>query len=239
MLFSCTFYFQGSLNDFLPKGKKDQPIIYSAKTLATAKDAIEAIGVPHVEVKKLVVNTIETSINHLLQANEYIRVFPFEEAFPPAAPKALVLDVHLGKLARRLRLLGIDALYQNDFSDAEIVAIAVAENRAVLTRDIGLLKHKRLSFGYWLRSQQPEEQLQEVIKRFSLSAHFLPFTRCIRCNGKLQPVEKSAILDRLPEQTKISFDYFFQCNHCGHVYWKGSHYERMQAWVEKIRSVAC
>lgn len=113
------------------------------------------------------------------------------------------------------------------------------QNRAVLTRDIGLLKHKVLQHGYWLRSQQPKEQLLEIIQWFSLCPSIQPFSRCIACNGLLQQVEKAIVADSLPLQTKIHFEEFYQCTTCNHVYWKGSHYQNMQQLVNEVRSVAC
>lgn len=239
MAFTCTFLFHGSLNDFLLLKKKAQWIVYLSKTLASAKDVIEAIGVPHVEVMKITANGKEKSIHDLLDPDDRIEVFPFEKHFPLHVPQAFVLDVHLGKLARLLRMLGIDAIYQNHLSDKEIVTLATEQNRAVLTRDIGLLKHKILQHGYWLRSQQPKEQLLEIIQWFSLCHAIQPFSRCMACNGILQQVEKRFVADSLPLQTKMYFGEFYQCTTCNHLYWKGSHYKNMQQVVKEVWSVAC
>ena len=206
---------------------------------SSVKDAIEAAGVPHVEIAKITVNDCEKEFSYQLQPEDRIEVFPFEKNFPPEAPTSFVLDVHLGKLARLLRMMGIDTVYENDRHDREIVALAVTENRAVLTRDIGLLKHKVLRYGYWLRSQQSEEQLLEVIRLFSLCDKLRPFTRCIACNGLLAEVPKAAIEDRLPEQTRRCFDVFFQCTRCRKLYWKGSHFENMEERISRIKSLAC
>lgn len=209
------------------------------RNAASVKDAIEAVGVPHVEVAKIVTGGHEKDFNYLLQPEDRIEVFPFEKSFPSEAPNSFVLDVHLGKLARLLRMMGVDALYENNRHDREIVALAVNENRTVLTRDIGLLKHKLLRYGYWLRSQQPEEQVLEVIRLFSLCDHLRPFTRCMACNGLLAEVPKAAIADRLPEQTRRCFDVFFQCTRCGKLYWKGSHFDNMEERISRIKSLAC
>lgn len=236
---SCFFLFHDSLNDFLPKRKKAQWIPYTFKTPASAKDAIEAIGVPHVEVMKIEIYGAEKSIHYLLQPADHVAVFPFPDKAPQLVATAFVLDVHLGKLARLLRLMGIDVFYRNDLSDRELVAIAVAQKRAVLTRDIGLLKHKVLDLGYWLRSQQSEEQLLEILQRFSLCPHLQPFSRCTMCNGKLQPVAKEEVRRQLPEKTSQFIHEFYWCNGCGKVYWKGSHFEKMQSLVRRVRSLAC
>jgi uncharacterized protein len=236
--FPITLFFHGSLNDFLPSRKRHQWLTHWSVLPSSLKDTIESIGVPHVEIEKVLVNQQEKSLSYQPEASDAVEVFPFQHALPPNAPKSFVLDVHLGALARLLRMMGIDAVYQNNHHDKDIVSTAARENRAVLTRDIGLLKHKILNWGYWLRSQHPEEQAAEVIRRFSLRSSLRPFSRCISCNGMLKEVEKARVLHLLPPQTKECFDVFYQCNGCGKVYWEGSHYEHMQHKLEKLLSLA-
>lgn len=239
MLQHAFLCFHQSLNDFLRKRRKAQWNSHAFQTPSSVKDVVEAMGVPHVEVSKILVNEKEKAFNYLVQPKDKIDVFPFEHHFPASAPTSFILDVHLGKLARLLRMLGIDVAYQNNWHDREIVSIAVAENRAVLTRDVGLLKHKVLTWGYWLRSQNPEVQLIEVIRQFSLCAKRKPFTRCMACNGLLYPVPKDEIISLLPEETQKNFEEFYWCRHCGKIYWKGSHYENMQRLIEWVASFAC
>lgn len=233
------FLFHDSLNDFLPRKEKEQWKKLSLKTSSSVKDAMEAIGVPHVEVMKIVVNGSEKEFTYLLQPADQAEVYPYETHFPQGTPQTFILDVHLGKLARLLRMMGIDAAYQNHWHDKEIVAMAVQENRSVLTRDVGLLKHKVLKYGYWLRSQEPEEQLMEVIQRFSLCDCLRPFSRCMACNGLLKEVPKAGVLHLLPAQTRDYFPQFYQCIQCKNVYWKGSHFENMQCLIDHIKSLAC
>ncbi len=237
--FHTGFLFHGSLNDFLRTRQKNTRLDFPCRFSSSVKDAIEANGVPHVEVGKIVVNGKEKPFDYLLQPGDEIDVFPYERQLPAGSPARFVLDVHLGGLARRLRMLGIDTIYRNDLHDPEIIAIATTENRVVLTRDVGLLKHKLLQWGYWLRSQQSEEQLLEVISRFSLCNYLQPFMRCIACNGLLATVAKNEIVELLPEKTRLFFEEFYRCTACGKIYWKGSHYQDMLRSVERIRSVAC
>ncbi|MBB1285979.1 hypothetical protein HRH25_16470 [Flavisolibacter sp. BT320] len=236
---SCTFVFHYNLNDFLPAGKKYKPISYTGKDSTSVKDAIEAIGIPHVEVKEIKANGNPVLFSYRLEPNDLIDVRPFETVAIKPSPIAFVLDVHLGKLARLLRLLGFDTHYETGYADAEIVALAAHQNRIALTRDVGLLKHKVLRYGYWLRSQNPEEQLAEVVKRFSLCDHIRPFSRCIACNGLIATVEKEKIQYKLPPNTRGHFHEFYQCSHCQKVYWKGSHYDKMVRRIAQFRSVAC
>lgn len=235
----CTFRFSGSLNDFLRAKERHTVITYRAIRLSSVKDAIEAIGIPHVEVFKILVNGGEKKHHYLLQNGDVAEVFPLDEIHSGAAPPTFILDVHLGRLCRLLRKLGFDCFYQNKLEDKEIVALAVKENRIVLTRDVGLLKHRILQHGYWLRSQLPVEQLMEVLKRFQLCLYIKSFSRCIACNGIIQPVNKNNVLQLLPEKTIRYYDDFYRCTICEKTYWKGSHYNNMLQWIEEIRSVAC
>ena len=132
-------------------------------------------------------------------------------------------------------MLGFDTLYEPAFNDKIIAEIAQNETRIVLTRDVGLLKQKQIKWGYWLRSQLLEPQLSEVVSHFRLTGRFQPFTRCLECNGLLKPVKKELVLEKLPPKTKLYFNEFYQCHNCERVYWKGSHYERMQQFIKQFQ----
>jgi hypothetical protein len=147
-----------------------------------------------------------------------------------------ILDNHLGKLASYLRMLGFDCLYRNDYQDAELAQLSQAQNRILLTRDHRLLMRKEISQGYWLRSQDPTQQLQEVVRRFALAPLVKPFQRCMVCNALLEPVSKEAVLHRLQPLTIKYFDVFRLCPSCDQVYWPGSHYTKMLAFIENTIS---
>ncbi|WP_276496330.1 Mut7-C RNAse domain-containing protein [Pontibacter litorisediminis] len=239
----ATFQFHGALNDFLPKHRKGQSVRYSFRGNPAVKDAMEAMGVPHPEVDVVLVNNKPVTFSYLLLPDDVVEVFPvergrswptgytFEENNPP--PHRFILDVHLGTLAKSMRMLGLDTRYQTDFSDADIARIAAEEQRVVLTRDIGLLKQKNIAWGYWLRSQHTQEQLEEVIHRYQPQDSFRPFALCLACNVPVQEVAKDEVLHELPPKTKEFFHEFYRCPSCRRVYWKGSHYERMQQQVAK------
>lgn len=237
------FYFHNSLNDFLPKARKDIWIDYTFNQAPAVKDAIEAIGIPHTEVEVILVNNRPVHFYYSLHPGDHIEVYPAAEQQWPQhypvregfiQPNRFVLDVHLGTLAKMLRLLGIDTCYQTDYSDADIVHIAANENRIVLTRDVGLLKHRAIIWGHWLRSQYTTEQVIAVIKRFHLADMIQPFRRCLSCNGVLVSVKKEDILNDIPPKAALYFDDFFQCTHCHRIYWKGSHYEHMEQTIANI-----
>ncbi len=242
---SATFRFFGSLNDFLPRVKRNVPNPYTFRGNPSVKDAIEALGVPHPEVDLILVKDQPVTFGYLLQAGDEIAVHPAGVETPvpedyflrppiPAVP-GIILDVHLGKLAKALRLFGFDTLYRNNYHDQEIAQLAAGDNRVVLTRDVGLLKQKLVTYGYWLRSQQLEPQLQEVLRYFNLQDKYQPFTRCLDCNGNLETVSKAEIVNQLPPKTKMYFEKFFRCTNCQKVYWQGSHFDRMQQFVAKFK----
>jgi uncharacterized protein with PIN domain len=240
---SASFRFHAELRDLLEQGAEDGIVPYRFNGTPAVKDAVEAIGVPHVEVERIEIEGIPVGFEQRLGDGDRIDVFPASmpgsrasgiALRPPLAGRPrFVLDGHLGTLARRLRLLGFDAVYRNEIDDAEVVEISVAEGRIALSRDRGLLKRGRLQYGYCLRSEQTARQLDELTARYDLRAHARPFSRCIACNGRLQPVDKQAVLERLPERTRREHDEFRRCDGCGKLYWRGSHYGRLLARVER------
>lgn len=243
---TVSFRFYDELNDFLPKEKRKKTFSYNFRYNQSVKDAIEALGIPHAEVDLILVNGNSVDFSYVLKNGDYVSVYPVFESLDislvsrlrnaPLRQVKFILDVHLGKLCKYLRILGFDTYYRNDLEDSEIVSISVNENRIILTRDIGILKNGKVTHGYWVRSQNSRQQLWEVIHRFDLENILQPFYRCISCNGLIHPVEKEKIEYLLRENTKRFFTDFYQCNDCGKVYWEGTHYENMQEFVNNIIS---
>jgi hypothetical protein len=149
-----------------------------------------------------------------------------------------VLDTHLGRVARYLRLLGFDCLYRNDFQDDELARISSEQERTLLTRDRILLQRKVITRGYFIRTTQPLQQAIEVLRRFDLSADVRPLVRCIRCNGLLEDVGKDAIEERLEPKTRRYYQHFRICPDCGQVYWRGSHFRKMSRLIDTIAMAA-
>ena len=242
---TAEFRFYEALNDFLPKAKRKCWFLYAFRGSPTVKEVIEALGVPHPEVDVVLVNGNSVGFKHRLDDGDRVTVYPMYETLDVASVTRLqpgplrqprfVLDTHLGTLSRRLRLLGFDAAYRNDYDDAEIIRIGGEEGRAVLTRDRALLKRKDVTRGYWVRAEKPREQLREILARFDLFSQIRSFVRCTVCNGDIEHVAKDAIQDRLEPMTKAHYDEFFRCKVCGRLYWQGSHYQRMQEYIAKLR----
>lgn len=227
------FRFYKELNDFLPQAQRKQALPYRFNGNPGIKDPIEVFGIPHAEVDLIIVNGVSVGFGYKLQTGDRVAVYPvFEDrAISPIVrlrenalrKTAFVVDVNLGKLARLLRLLGFDTLFDNAYEDKEIVEISVAQKRIILTRDRRLLYARQVTYGYWVRSVIPKQQLEEVVARFDLRSLIKPFHRCIACNGLIDFVEKQKVLHLLELKTKKYYDIFYRCRDCGKVYWQGSH----------------
>ena len=113
---------------------------------------------------------------------------------------------------------------------------ALAEQRSILTQDRGILKLKKVTHGYLVRSPHVHEQVVEVLRRFDLLARIDPFSRCTQCNGLIRAVDKADVQDELPPRTREYYHEFFRCEACGKVYWKGTHFSRMEAEVRELVS---
>lgn len=236
--------FYEELNDFLPEGKKRRPITYRFFGSPSIKDVVEALGIPHVEIDLILVNGISVDFAYSLQPGDNVSVYPVFESLDisdqvrlrskPLRVSKFVLDVHLGKTAKNLRMLGIDVIFQNDLDDIEIIDIAQAEQRIILTRDRELLKNGRVTHGYWVRSKKPDQQLSEILTRFDLFSQLKPFHRCMSCNGLIKAVDKETIIDRLEPKTIQYYHEFYSCESCQKIYWKGSHFERMQKKIDLL-----
>jgi uncharacterized protein with PIN domain len=200
--------------------------------------------VPHTEVDLVLVNGHSSDFSHLVRNGDRVAVYPMFESLditpelrvrpkPLREPK-FVLDVHLGRLAAYLRMLGLDTEYRNDATDPELVRTSVEEQRILLTRDRGLLKHTSVTRGYWLRQTDSRRQTDEVVRRFDLVRSLRPFTRCRACNGLLRAISKDQLHDRVPPAIAAQHEEFRECAECRHVYWQGTHYQRMNRWIEDL-----
>jgi len=236
--------FYEELNDFLAPALRKIAFSHEFARRASVKDMIESFGVPHTEVDIILVNGHSVNFSYIVQDGDRISVYPVFESLDitplqrlrpaPLRSPAFVLDSNLGRLARYLRLLGFDCLYQNDFDDETVATIADQEQRIVLTRDRALLQRKIITRGYFVREVRPRPQVKEVLARFDLHRLVDPFSRCIRCNGDLQVVDKQTIEGRLEPKTRQYFDNFRICTACGQIYWQGSHHARSLRLIEEL-----
>lgn len=234
----------GELNDFVPPPRRDVPIAYAFRGTPSVRDALEAVGVPHPEVDRIEADGVSVGFGWKLHDGARIEAYAVPDGVVgrPAhglvpgtpSPARFILDAHLGKLAGYLRMLGFDTAYASDADDEDLARRSAAQGRILLTRDRGLLRRSVVRHGYFLRSDQPRRQLDEVVRRYALAPETEPFSRCIRCNGPIEPVERAEIEDRLLPKTRRYYDEFGQCRSCREVYWQGSHYARMRRIVDEV-----
>jgi len=244
LLKNISFRCYAELNDFIPESKRYKQFSARLKTPITVDEAIESLGIPFSEIDLILVNSQPVSRNHRLYEKDYVSLYPtFEtldisslknENHEPLRETRFILDAHLGKLARYLRMLGFDCLFRNDFEDSDIIDISVKEKRIILTRDKLLLKSKRITHGYFVRSTEKHQQLREVVRKFDLYSQFKSFTRCMTCNSELVPRKKQDIKHEVPPDVARCFDIFYYCPSCRKVYWKGSHFKRMEAGIREL-----
>jgi uncharacterized protein len=202
---------------------------------ATVGHVVQAAGVPLTEAGELLVDGRPVPATARAGPGSTVEVAAAPRP-QPMPPGGFLLDVGLGALARRLRLLGLDAAWSADADDPDLARRAVAEQRVLLTQDRGLLKRRSLgrSGGALVRGARPDDQLADVLDRFA--PVLAPLTRCTACGAPLEPVAKAEIAELLPEGTRRSYDEFSRCPSCGRVYWRGAHAGRIDALVRAARS---
>jgi uncharacterized protein len=238
---TAAFRFYAELNDFLKNEWKQKCFEYSFSVPVTVGEIIESIGVPLSEIDLILINGESAGFDFKIKGDEMISVYPVFETFDisplsrlgrePLRNSRFILDAHLGKLAKYLRMFGFDTLYENDFTDRQIIETAGKEHRIILTRDKDLLCSKDVVHGYFVRSIYVREQLSEVLEKFDLYSQVTPFSRCLICNGLLEKTSKSEIEDRIDSNILGYFNDFFKCDKCDKIYWEGSHYESMRGFI--------
>lgn len=240
--FTIQLRFYGDLGYFLPKQNRERAITKTLQEKTSVKDCTESCGVPHPEIDLICCEGLPVPFEYALTRDATVDVYGVADS--PAKPKEqlqrrhmsrFVIDGHLGKLARDLRLLGFDVIYDRDASDSSLAA-SCSDDRALLTRDRRLLMHKVVRHGYCPRSHDPDEQIKEVIRRFDLTESISPYTRCLECNGLLVKVNKAEVVNQLEPLTKIYYEDFRRCSRCGKIYWSGSHFGKLEARLGKIRN---
>ncbi|MBU1107474.1 MAG: Mut7-C ubiquitin/RNAse domain-containing protein [Candidatus Riflebacteria bacterium] len=243
-MINVSIRFYEELNDFIRADCRKKLIERQLNHCTTVKDLIESFGVPHTEVDLILVNGNSADFACRVNDGDIISVYPVFESFDisevtrlqerPLRNLQFIADCHLGKLAGKMRLLGLDVEFRNAVSDDELVAAVVNDKKVLLSRDRRLLMRKVIDRGYLIRSQNPDEQVTEVIRRFDLSSQLHPFTRCARCNGILERAEKNAVLHLLEPKTRLYFEVFFQCQACQQVYWQGSHFSAIEEFIKRF-----
>jgi len=240
-MFECKLHFEESLKRFIHrrlKGGSGPICIQRSYADAPVKDLIESCGIPHPLVNGIRVADRWVDFDYVPDHGELINVLSvWDDPLPRVFNNALqnhslvewnfILDGHLGKLARYLRLLGFDSWHQNEVEDDRLIDVMVHEKRILITRDRPLLMRKLVRHGYFPLSDKPLCQLEEILERFGLLEAVNPFSRCLVCNGLLRNAPKHEVLKQLEPLTKIHYQDFARCNSCQRVFWEGSHFEKL------------
>lgn len=236
--------FYAELNDALPPEMRFRDNDLDIKQGQTVSDVLKQHNINISQVEIIMVNGDSKDESYLLQNNDRISVFPMFETLNVSSLLKLrdetlrdvrfVCDVHFGKLARYLRLLGFDTLYRSDFKDTELVSVSLNEKRVLLSMDKELIGTSSLTHALLIRERKIEKQLMMVMERFDLFALALPFTRCMVCNKVLEVKNKEEVLHLLPPKSGQYYNEFLYCSGCQRYYWKGSHYKKMREFVSAI-----
>lgn len=196
---------------------------------ATLGHVVQSVGIPLTEVGTLRLDGVAAAPEHRPPPGAVVEVGPVARPQDMAGARGFLLDVGLGTLARRLRILGVDAAYRNDAADDDLVRRSQDEHRVLLTQDRGLLMRRAVRAGAHVRGSRPDEQLADVLDRFALP--LAPWTRCTACNGELDHVGLDEVADRLEPGTRRRYRDFARCRACGRVYWHGAHGRRLDPIV--------
>lgn len=228
---SVTFVVPEALRFFLPSVRRHGEQVVAVDGTPTAGHVLASLGIPRTETGALLLDGRPVGLSYRPWPGDRIDVSeaPRPQAAPTSPPR-FVLDVHLGALARRMRLLGLDTAYAPEAEDDALLETSLAERRILLTRDRGLLHRRALRWGAHVNHLQPDEQLREVVDRFE--PPLAPWTRCLTCNGLLRRVEKTEVEAMLPVGTRRTQEEFRRCLGCGKVYWRGAHGDRLQRIVD-------
>ena len=219
---------------FLKRDRHAQPVAVTCDGVSTLGHVVESVGVPLTEVGSLVVNGEPAQPGYRPRGGDMVQVMPIPR--PQRLDEArFLVDVHLGTVARRLRLLGIDTTYHRDADDDDLIDEANADRRVLLTQDRGLLRRRKLWLGAYVRGANPDAQLADILDRFA--PPLAPWTRCTACNGPLVPARKADVDSQLQPGTRRTYEAFARCQSCGKVYWRGAHSKRLEGTVDAAMSI--
>jgi uncharacterized protein len=248
-MYTVTVQLHGDLDFFIRRRQERRSLNCTFAGRRSVKDLVESLGIPHVEVDIILAQSLPVDFTYTVRTGDRLDVYPLTD--PPPLTNAhrlipsfrddarFVLDVHLRKLSRYLRLLGFDVLYDEHLGDRELADVSAGDNRILLTRDRRLLMRSGVLRGYAVRDTHPPRQVIELLDRFSLRDLCRPFTRCLECNGTIESMnsddpESAADAKRIPPGVRSWCSEFYRCASCRRIYWKGSHYERLVGMAGEI-----
>ena len=244
-LIPVTLQFYGWFTKLIKRvNRNNGPLTPPLTRRTSIKDLIESFGVPHTEVGTIQVNRRLVTFDHIITKKSFVEIFPLCPPVDVSTPSLLrpsplpairfLVDANVGKLARKLRMTGFDTLFNIQWNDTDLANMSEEKQCILLTRDIMLLKRKKITFGHFVRETLPTRQLAELIHFYDLSDKISAFSRCMRCNGLLIPVAKQEILSHVEPLTRKYYNTFHRCSSCSHVYWSGSHRGPMEKDIKEL-----
>jgi uncharacterized protein len=232
---ALTLRVPAELRFLLPPARRGETVPVVAARTDTVGHVVQAAGIPLTEVEGLALDGTPVPASARVE-DGVLAVSPVvRPQRTPTSPPRFLLDVHLGRLARRLRVLGLDTAYRPDHEDPDLVRGAAAENRVLLTQDRGLLRRSAVLAGALVRGAGTAAQLDDVLDRFA--PPLAPWTRCTSCGGLLEPVSREEVASQLEPGTRRSYQDFARCAECGRVYWHGAHAVRLERVVTRAEQV--
>ncbi|GFP22974.1 uncharacterized protein HKBW3S44_00537 [Candidatus Hakubella thermalkaliphila] len=149
-----------------------------------------------------------------------------------------IADDMLGRLARYMRILGLDVLYIPGISDRNLISLAKKENRIVLTRDTHLLRRREFSRNIlkhlFIQKDAVRDQLAQVAREYHIPLR-VSLIRCLECNTPLQPVDKERVHPYVPPHVFQTQENFSHCHKCDKYYWAGTHLGLMEKMLAEIK----
>ena len=149
-----------------------------------------------------------------------------------------IVDNNVGKLAKWLRIMGYDTLFFDGRDDSRMIATALAEGRVILTRDTQIVRRRVVTNGQLkvilIRSDEPEQQMHQVIDSLNLDCQFRPFAICLECNQPLLERSKQQVKDLVPPYVFQTQSQYMECPACHRIYWRGTHWQSMTEKLKKF-----
>jgi len=149
-----------------------------------------------------------------------------------------IVDYNVGKLAKWLRMMGYDSVLFTGEDDSRMIIIALRQERVILTRDTQIMKRgvvtSRRVKAILIESEEPEQQMRQVIESLNLDCQFRPFTICLECNQPLRETSKEQVKDLVPPYVFQTLSYFMECPACHRIYWQGTHWQAMTRKLKQL-----
>lgn len=151
---------------------------------------------------------------------------------------SFIVDGMLGNLARKMRLLGYDSRYESSAEDSDLIKMAEKQRRIIISKDENLSKSaEKIGLATVLiRGNDEVEQIIQIATKLGLSNFVIDsnFSRCVDCNGKLETIDKIRVMNKVPSGIYERQENFWICRDCKKIYWEGTHFEKLQEFVDKL-----